>query len=43
MEIDMKGICKSFGTNQVLRGVNLHLHSGEVQALMGKTAPGNPR
>lgn len=40
MEIDMKGICKSFGTNQVLRGVNLHLRSGEVQALMGENGAG---
>ncbi len=40
MEIDMKGICKAFGTNQVLRGVNLHLRSGEVQALMGENGAG---
>ena len=40
MEIDLKGICKSFGTNQVLCGVNLHLRSGEVQALMGENGAG---
>lgn len=40
MEIDLKGICKSFGNNQVLCGVNLHLRSGEVQALMGENGAG---
>ena len=40
MDIDLKGICKSFGTNQVLCGVNLHLRSGEVQALMGENGAG---
>lgn len=40
MEIDLKGICKSFGSNQVLCGVNLHLRSGEVQALMGENGAG---
>lgn len=40
MEIDLKGICKSFGTNQVLTGVDLHLRSGEVQALMGENGAG---
>ncbi len=40
MDINMIGICKSFGTNQVLNGVNLHLQPGEIHALMGENGAG---
>lgn len=36
----MVGICKSFGTNKVLGGVNLHIRPGEVHALMGENGAG---
>lgn len=36
----MIGICKSFGANKVLGGVNLHVRSGEVHALMGENGAG---
>lgn len=35
MDINMIGICKAFGTNKVLGGVNLHIRPGEVHALDG--------
>lgn len=40
MDIQMAGICKSFGTNKVLGGVNLHIRPGEVHALMGENGAG---
>lgn len=40
MDIQMVGICKSFGTNKVLGGVNLHIRPGEVHALMGENGAG---
>lgn len=40
MEIQMTGIAKAFGTNQVLKDVNLTLKSGEVHALMGENGAG---
>ena len=36
----MIGICKSFGANKVLGGVNLHVRAGEVHALMGENGAG---
>ena len=36
----MRGICKSFGANKVLGGVNLHVRPGEVHALMGENGAG---
>ena len=36
----MIGICKSFGANKVLGGVNLHVRPGEGHALMGENGAG---
>ena len=40
MDINMISICKSFGANKVLGGVNLHVRPGEVHALMGENGAG---
>ena len=40
MDVNMIGICKSFGANKVLGGVNLHVRPGEVHALMGENGAG---
>ncbi len=40
MDINMVGICKAFGTNKVLGGVNLHIRPGEIHALMGENGAG---
>ena len=40
MKIVMSGIAKAFGTNQVLRDVNITLKEGEVHALMGENGAG---
>ena len=40
MRIEMRGIDKSFGSNQVLKQAGLTLESGEVHALMGENGAG---
>lgn len=40
MNIEMKGVTKSFGSNTVLRGVDFNLLAGEVHALMGENGAG---
>lgn len=40
MEIVMSGIAKAFGSNQVLRDVNITLKKGEVHAFMGENGAG---
>lgn len=40
MDINMVGICKAFGSNKVLGGVNLHIRPGEIHALMGENGAG---
>ena len=40
MRIEMRGIDKSFGSNQVLKQAGFTLESGEVHALMGETCAG---
>ena len=40
MQIEMKGIDKSFGTNQVLKDAGFVLGHGEVHALMGENGAG---
>lgn len=40
MNIEMKGIDKSFGTNQVLKSAGFLLKDGEVHALMGENGAG---
>jgi ribose transport system ATP-binding protein len=40
VKIEMRGICKSFGQNQVLKDAGFSLQSGEVHALMGENGAG---
>ena len=40
MEIVMSGIAKAFGSNQVLRDVDIQIKGGEIHALMGENGAG---
>lgn len=40
MEVIMEGITKSFGANQVLKGVDIKLSPGEIHAIMGENGAG---
>ena len=38
--IDIKGITKSYGTLQVLKGIDLHIEQGEVVSIVGPSGSG---
>ena len=38
--IDIKGITKSFGKLQVLKGIDLHIGKGEVVSIVGPSGAG---
>ena len=40
MNVEMKGIDKAFGTNQVLKNAGFFLEDGEIHALMGENGAG---
>lgn len=40
MQIEMKGISKAFGKNEVLKNVNFSVKGGQVHALMGENGAG---
>lgn len=41
MEIEMRGINKSFGNNAVLKNAGFVLSTGEIHALMGENGAGD--
>ena len=36
MQVEMRGIDKAFGSNQVLKNAGFELRDGEIHALMGE-------
>ena len=38
--IDIKGITKSFGSLQVLKGIDLHIDKGEILSIVGPSGAG---
>ena len=41
--LKLEGVTKSFGPVDVIKGVDLNVRRGQVQALLGETAPASPR
>ena len=40
MTLEMRGICKSFGSNDVLKHVDFSIQGGEICALLGENGAG---
>ena len=40
MTLEMRGICKSFGSNDVLKHVDFSIQGGEICALLGENGSG---
>ncbi len=40
MQLKLRGICKQFGENEVLKGIDLTVNGGEVVALLGENGAG---
>ncbi|MDB5895099.1 MAG: amino acid transporter ATP-binding protein, partial [Rhodoferax sp.] len=38
--VEINGLRKSFGSNEVLKGIDLHVQPGEVIAIIGKSGSG---
>ena len=38
--IDVKGLTKTYGDHQVLKGINEHIHKGEKVAIIGPSGSG---
>jgi len=38
--LTLRGVCKSFGTVQAVRNVDLDIHAGSVHALVGENGAG---
>lgn len=43
MTLEMRGICKSFGSNDVLKHVDFSIQGGEICACWARTARASPR
>ena len=42
MTLEMRGICKSFGSNDVLKHVDFSIQGGEISPCWGRTARASP-
>jgi ABC-type transporter Mla maintaining outer membrane lipid asymmetry ATPase subunit MlaF len=40
--IEIKDLCHSFGSNEVLKNINLTVNDGEIMAVMGSSGGGKP-